>query len=94
MKLYLWIGRDEDYKAVVTQKQVIIRANDYLQEYYKNGFFKEYLEGSEVDGIPYIETFNEAKKLLDCIGISVSKLTIGKEEATIEKLAEYGWVEV
>lgn len=95
MKLYLWNGRDEGYKAIVTQKETINRANDYLQAYYSKGFFKEYLEGSDVDGITFIETFTQAIKLLNCIGISIQKLTIdGDEDATIEKLAQIGYMEV
>lgn len=96
MKLYLYVDRAEDYKAVATEQEIIRQANDFIQDYNKNGRWSEYFIGTDVDGIDKVQTFDWAIKVLLCMGIYIKKLTIGLygEDATIETLEKYGWMEV
>lgn len=95
MKLYLYVDRDEDYKAVTTEKEIIKKANRFIQEYNKDGEWSEYFIGTDVDGIDKVKTFNCAIKVLLCMGVYIKKLTVGfGEDATTENLKKYGWMEV
>lgn len=96
MKLYLYWDRDEEYKAVATEKELIRKADDFIQAYNHNGEYGEYFADTELDGIDKIETFNYAIKVFNHLGILIKKLSIGfcGEDATIETLEKYGWMEV
>ena len=96
MKLYLYADRDEEYKAVATEQEIIRKADDYIQEYNHNGEYGEYFADTSVDGIKKVETLGCAIKVLRLMGVYIKRLTVGLygEDATTEKLEKYGWMEV
>lgn len=96
MKLYLYVDRDEDYKAVATEQEIIRKADDFIQDYNKKGEWGEYFADTDVDGIDKVETLSCAITVLRLMGVYIKRLTVGVcgEDATIETLEKYGWMEV